>query len=245
MKTSTSFRSLTLLAGVALAILATPSLHAAVLVNYDFTGSPSAAVPTTVDADVTATNTTWTGLSGNSGFSTASDTAYARADDVASTFNSGRYLQFTITADPGLFLNLDSLEFTLGGQNTAATGTTYTVNTNVRSNAEVVDYSTNLTINPGTVTTASHTVLSGNNTTYSNFSVDLSGVAFDNLTTITFRLFPTDSLNATGNYLRYSDITLNGTVAVPEPGTVSLLLFGCVGLLFLRRLHSKKSNTTL
>lgn len=220
-----------LLAGVALAALAVPSLNAAVLVEYTFAGG--SAAPTTQDPDVTGSNAAWVGLSG-AGFSNSSNTAFAAGNVVPSSLNTGRYLQFTITADPGFTLDLDTLDFRMGGQNTSGT-LTYTVNANVRSS--LGSFTSDLTINPGSVTTASHTVAIGNNTSFSNFSVDLSDIAFDNLTTLTLRLYPVDDSTSSSNFYRYDTITLNGTVtAVPEPNAAILLTFSLMGLLLFRRL---------
>lgn len=220
----------TLLAGASLATLVTPSLHAAVLVNYSFTGG--SAAPTTQDPDVTGSNAAWVGMA-NSGFSSSTGTAFVRADSVPASFSSGQYFEFTITADPGFTLSLDTLDFRMGGQNTAAA--TYTVNANVRSS--VGGFASDLTINPGTVTTASHTIANANTTSYSDFSVDLSGAAFDNLTTLTLRIYPSDDSVSNSKFYRYDTVTLNGTVtAIPEPTAVTLLTVSLVGLLAFRRL---------
>lgn len=229
MKATSLLRSL--FAGAAFAAFLTPPLHAATLLEYTFAGG--SAAPATQDAGVTGSNAAWTGLSG-AGFSSSTNTAYAPANVVPASFNSGRYLQFTITADPGFTLNLDTLDFRMGGQNTSNT-LAYEVDANVRSGKD--GFGSDLTINPGAVTTATDTVAAGDNTSFSDFSVDLSGVAFDNLTTLTFRLYPIDSSDSTGNFYRYDTITLNGTVApIPEPTAAALLTLSLMGLLLFRRL---------
>jgi hypothetical protein len=219
-----------LFACAGLAAFVTPSLDAAVLVNYSFTAG--SAAPTTQDANVTATNATWTGLSGAT-FSPGTGGAYAPANAVPTSFSTGAYLSFTITADPGFTLNLDNLVFDLGaGMNTSGT---YTVNTNVRSNAEASDFTTDLTMTPGPVTTASVSNTTGSGTTWLTYTVDLSGTDFENLTSITFRFYPTDNQSGSNQWARYNNITLNGSV-VPEPASALLLTLSLVGLLVFRRL---------
>jgi hypothetical protein len=213
------------IATVAIAAL-TPSLPAATLLQYTFAGG--SAAPTTVGENVEGSNAAWIGLL-NSGFSGSTNTAYVRSDSAPNSFDSGQYFEFTITADPGFVLNLESLEFRMGGQNVV--GAEYTVYANVRTSEDF--YASDLFINPGSVTTASHTIIDANTTTYANFTVDLSG--FTDLTSLTLRLYPSDSLSSNNRFYRYDSVTLNGSVnAVPEP-TALTLLAGSVGLLAILR----------
>jgi hypothetical protein len=65
-------------------------------------------------------------------------------------------------------------------------------------------------------------------------TLDLSGAAFQNITTATtFRIYGWDNISTSGN-LRVDDVQLNGTVA-PEPSTALLGSLGVLALLRRRR----------
>jgi hypothetical protein len=207
---------------IVIAVLS-PSLPAAVLLEYTFAGG--SAAPTTQAEDVTGSNAAWNNLPG-SGFSNGTNTAFIPANNTPTTFTSDKYLEFTISADPGFVLDLESLEFRLGGQNSSGT-LEYTVYANVRSSAD--SFASDLLINPGDVTTASHTVAPGNTTSYSTFTVDLSELG--NVTALTLRLYPSDDSAISNSYYRYDWVRVNGSVdVVPEPSALPLLV-GSFGLL--------------
>lgn len=154
----------------------TAGVQAQTIATYNFTGGSVAA--TGVATNIIAGSTAWTGLM-NSGFSgTSSGTAFVFSASTPSAFDNSKYLSFTITADLGYALNLETLSFRLGGTNENAS-IPYTVEAAVRTDVGG-DFASNLTINPGATTSASHTT-TGATTTWSIFTADLSEAAYDNL----------------------------------------------------------------
>src|SRR5438876_1327 len=63
-------------------------------------------------------------------------------------------------------------------------------------------------------------------------SVDLSGVAFQGVDSVTFRYYPLTPAN--GNTMDFSGMSLTGVV-VPEPATLGVAVLGGLGMLRRRR----------
>lgn len=185
--------------------------------HYPFTGSS----PASFDPDPlsVASNLSSTGL-GLMTYSTSGSPPPAlqvSANDTPSSFNSSRYLSFTVTANPGYALNLDEFRFDVARVYTTGG---FTVNYEVRSS---VDGFTAAFLS-GTVTTASGV--------WGNVYTTL-GPAFVNLGSVEFRLYLWDSNNSVNNYILLDNITVVGTtVVIPEPPTLAAaLLLGGLGLL--------------
>lgn len=206
--------------------------QAQILVSYTFAGGSPA--PTSTVANVTAGNAAWAGLSGAS-FSASSGNAFAPANVTAASFDASDYLSFTITAQAGYFLNLETLNFRLGGQTSALP---YTFNASVRSSLD--SFATNILINPGATPTVSGSNTVAGTSEFTSFSADLTGASYNNVSTITFRLYPWDSKNDSNTWVRFDDLEVNGAVtAIPEPSSTALL--ACVGLLMVTRKVRKRN----
>jgi hypothetical protein len=197
-----------------------------------------------VDANVTF------GGSANGPSGGASGTAYVRANaGLPTDINTAYYLEFTLTAAAGHVLNLNSLSFDMGGSTQLTSGVTFS--SQLRSNAEAVDYATPITLNPGASTTVTKTVTAETSGVtkhdYGVFTADLSGEQYQNMTSITFRLYCGKSVT-TGNsttFFRFDNIVLDGAVAVaapvPEPATVGLLAGAALFVMtFLTRRFSRR-----
>ncbi len=136
------------------------------------------------------------------------------------------YIEFTLSASPTYSLDLTNVTLNYGYTNTGVPvfNDTFFVRSSVDS------YATNLA--PGLITAAVPGGTAGGTTPlFATF--DLSAAAYDNLSTITFRLYQYDDLDETTSLTRFDNITVNGDV-VPEPSTLAMLLGG-VGLLTLIR----------
>ena len=177
------------------------------LLQYNFT---TTAAPTTTTSGViggSVTNQSLTSL-GIESLGYAADPILVAAPtsgatSAAAAITNDSYLYFTITPITGKSLSLSTLTFNIarGG---AATPRGY----DVRSSAD--SYAATL----GTA------AVSSQRTTFTPVSIDLSGAAFQNLTTATtFRIYLYSP--ATTNTLDLDAITVNGTVG--ETGTAGVL----------------------
>lgn len=146
---------------------------------------------------------------------TATGTDPANAIDPANAFLQNDYFSFTISPNSGFRLNLDSLSL-----DTSSSSTTIE-NFFIRSSVDA--FTSNLDS------------FSRNAATFVNSTVVLTNnAAFQNLTTSTeFRFYVFDNSNSSSQFARFDNVTLNGTsaavTAVPEPGTVTLMLLGLIG----------------
>ena len=217
-----------IVATVAALGLAASAAPAAVVAGYAFTGNSLA--PTTVDANADATSISGSPTVNNqptSVVTTATNVGYAtqpvlvasRASSTEATVPANVYFTFTVTADDGSELDLDSLTFDVarGG---GATPRTYDVYTSVDN------FATSLTGGPVVVGTQ--------RPTFTAASVDLSGAAYQDLDAITFRVrvYAPDP----GQSVDFDNVNLNGdvsAVAVPEPAGVGAA--GAASLMLLRR----------
>ena len=196
--------------------------------------------PTTVDANVTATNTTvgagLTGLTyvtnvmGNyfqasegNGVSDGTD------DDINGAFTAGDFIEFTVNANPGATLNLTDLTFDFGR---AGNGTN-----DFALRSSVDGFANDVFFGDQAASTDQAGVLAPGSTL--GQSVDLTGADFQGLSNITFRIAIDDRQSNTGGASAtiFDDIILNGTVvtAVPEPSSLAVLGLGALGLLIRRR----------
>jgi autotransporter-associated beta strand protein len=108
--------------------------------------------------------------------------------------------KFTLTADPGFLLNLTSLDFDVmrGG---ASTPRGYVVRSSVDNFAANLGTADVLTQRP----------------TFTAVAIDLSGSVFQNLPTITFKIY--SYTTGTGASLDYDNVTVNGTtMTIPVTG---------------------------
>ncbi len=167
----------------------TPNTAPVILATYTFTGtacSASALTASGVGANYTVANASVTGQTCNNN----SGTSYSvGSSSWGTTFNSGRYIQVSITPDANYLLTLTNLSFS--HLRSAAGATTI----NVRSSLD--GYASDLTSNI-TVTTGSN-----------NASIDLSGFT-NQSSTIIFRIYGWGG-NSTGD-LRLDNIAFSGNI---------------------------------
>lgn len=227
-------------AAISLGAVACPASAATIVTTYNFTSGSAAASETgDVDNALAASDFTVAKPSGSviAGFSSTYSNAYYNAGGTATTLagatDSARYFYFTLTAASGNTLSVDSLALDFGG-NTTVTAS-FTANLVVQSSVGGFG-SSNPTLS--VLPQASRGVSGGNsNSPTANLSartVDVSGSAFDNLQSVTFRLqfFYTDGTDANNYSYRIDNVAVTTTV-VPEPFSAGTML--AAGALMLRR----------
>jgi hypothetical protein len=132
------------------------------------------------------------------------------AIDSAAEFATG-YYTLTVSAAAGNALNLESLTF-----NSAEGGTTGD------RGFQLYAAPNGGAINFGDAPVLSLVDETGTRAAPTLRTVDLTGAAYQNVDSITFRYYPLTP--ATGNSVDFTALTLNGTVApIPEPGSLTAL----------------------
>ncbi|MDB6130948.1 MAG: endonuclease/exonuclease/phosphatase [Verrucomicrobiales bacterium] len=208
----------------------TTSTRAAVLANYAIgtpgqettaeTGAPYAA--TTTAQFVTATpiaDTAGTiGLECSSAATTPANAPFLRIDpqgnsaSAAVAISGNKYFTFTVAPTPGHFLALSSLTFN-GTRGGGGTPRGYVVRSSVDNFGADLSGGDFNTARP----------------TYTAVTVDLSGAAYQNLSTITFRIYVYSP--GAGSSVDFDDFVVNGTApAVPDTNIYSPNAVGYVNL---------------
>ncbi len=210
------------------------SLHAQTLVEYAFTSSSTAV--TASGANVTTTpfargaGLSSVTLSNGAGFPSANSIFVTSAQvNEAISATSTDWLGFTISATTGNVLNLSGLSFYYAYTNTSGT-ISGSATFDVRSSVD--NYATSI---------SSFTIDVANSTTpnWTLASIGLTAAPYQNLQSVSFRIFLNDGANESGNsQLRLDTVTLTGVSAapVPEPASAAVLAGLCgLGLAAARR----------
>ena len=199
--------------------------NAAVIAGYNFGTGAGTLAPTASDPNVVASSfaTSGTGsfVTGNPGNGFQGRGTYSGVTGAGSLAND--FFSFTVTPNVSGGLSLSSLTFDVQGGGAEATGF------DVRSSVT------------GTFVIASGTVGTG---WTSVTPIDLTGAAFQGLSSITFQIYGTDSSAGNTRDLRVDNVTLNGTAVVPEPVNVALVIFGIAmtGTVAGRRFLARKAR---
>lgn len=210
---------------VAVAVLfGAASLQAAVLGVFDFESgytaqgvpigiavsdlSPGGLTPTI--RDNTGATTKILEIAGNDGTSSGSGTA----------LGSGLYLSFTITVDPGLYLNLESLTADIQGVKLYSWGSNSRVYSDIHGHASVLgDTIGKIGFGGGNHALTTQTVSFSNpSSNWANGSNVNSGNDFVGITgSITFRLPWIDASSSGTRYCELDNVTVNGTITTTHP----------------------------
>ena len=201
-------------------LMTSANLSAQVIADFTF-GAASAAA-TNVDANAAAGNFSL-GAGLNVGFS-GTGNAYTPFDETATTAISfatavanDDYFSFTFAADSGYVANFTSLSFDYGYSRLGA----------IYGDKKQKAYITSSIDNHATILGSME--ITGTDTSDSvvysgTVSADLSGLVFQDIGSSTeFRIYLADTSGHVGYKHRIDNVTLNGTVVVPEPGTYALM----------------------
>jgi len=205
---------------VAVCVLVSMQAQGAIIsANYTFTGSSLAS--SDGDVNTTAVNVSSASLS-TSGVSTTVGNPLPSfrftSGDIGSSQNLNQYIQFTVTANSGYVISLAGGSLTLNiASGTSGNGVDWAIRSSVGN------YASN--IGAGSTTSTAFGSAVGTGT--------LTGTSYDNLASITFRIYAWDSKNGVGNAADgfVDNIIMNDTVSiqtVPEPINYAMALFGLV-----------------
>ncbi len=210
------------------ATLLTSSLMAGAFdITYDFTGSGDAS---SVTGDVSGSTVAGVGYSDNVVF--GSTTVQIRAVYTPAAQSDADYLTFTLTpTTPGETLDFTSFAFSLGGREGNANNVT--VSANLRIGETGADFNTlsDVIFMPGSVSTATHTIVGPASTAFTDYTADLSAAAYQGMESAEIRIYIFDIGGGSNAYDNIDYISLSGASAVPELST-SALLSGIGAFLF-------------
>jgi PEP-CTERM motif len=202
-----------------------PSAQAEIIVQYDFNTdfSPTTLAPNVVASPASgAPSVPMFAIVSTGGNTYAQLMPFPGATTGATAVSTNSYFQFTVGPAAGFGLDLTTLEFdsSRGG---AATPRGWVIRSSLDG------FASNLA-GPTDVPTA--------DPIFTHYSIDLSGSAFQDLTSpLTFRIY-SYVVDPSFQVMEYDNLTVNGavaTAAVPEPSSLALLVVGGVGLVGWRR----------
>jgi hypothetical protein len=200
-----------------MSLLASQSAQAGIIANYGFTGSSFASA----DTDVNSTAGDMTVGSGlNYSFNTTSGNLVLNKNSIgnnaAGAISGNDYLQFVLTPAASYHLNLSGNTILLQAV-TSGAGEGHWF---LRSSLD--GYASDITGLSGTSTT-----------TFTDATGTIPSSGFDNLPTITFRLYVYEDKNQD---VTFDNIRVNGLAVVPEPVTAALGIFaGLFGVVIVVR----------
>ncbi len=221
---------------LAVAVLGPAVSSGAVLVEYGFgpNHTDKRATPDFTDPSVVATSITCPGIAnGNSGGpmdptwdgngyppnAPGAGNVFSFGNWSSAGYSNDAYIQFTLTAN-GAPMNLQSLVFDIGINGGSYNNEWFYVNTSVDGGWDLAH---------AIRTQKIISQMTSGNLNFDHVSIDLSATQYQNLDSITFRIYYDEKAQAEG--AAYDNISVAG--AVPEPATISLLAAG--GLMVLRR----------
>lgn len=224
---------------LALSYCSAATSRAAILVNYEFSGS-TPKVPTNSDPGVVAS--LMSDAVGDFDVSTTSGVSFLRGNQSENSLENAiaapDYLQFTLQPVAGQVLNLTSIIF----DHEASNDTVNPFTSNLSIFASLNGFASPPLASEGLGTSTTPVAASiggGTQLQVNDVTFSLMAPEFQNLTstsTVTFRIYGFDNAADANQINRIDDVRVVGDVAaIPEPSSVLLVLGSAAGMFFLRR----------
>lgn len=207
-------------------VMQPPTAKAAVLLEFDFTGSTNTSASNTQNSTAnllgvaSSTMTRGNGISANNAANSFRGTGFSNPGIVAT---SDRYFQFSVNAAPTYSLTIESIFGNFNGTSSFSSSPGVTMQW-----AYSLD-NTNYTLGSSTFTR-----VGTGNSTWTFTGADAT--ALTDIDSVTFRLFASGQTTTGGWGLQSAEtpgtigLAVNGVVAVPEPGSFALLGIAGVAL---------------
>ena len=241
MQNSSSHFSFSLAAIAAGFLLSLSPASSAVLVNYTFPSGSNASTASDPNVAVSLITSNIGIVGTDSGFSSSSSNAFARANATASSevdaVEGADYFQFTLTPQGGYEVDLTSFSMQFGNQSSSSFNfaSSFFVRTsldNFGSNVAISPTGTTLTFNQGVATRTTTSSSYGSGTV----AFDVSGTYQNLASAVTLRIYIFDNSDSGTLVTRFDNVVINGNVSpIPEPSAAGLTALGSLLALALRR----------
>ncbi len=204
-------------------------------ITYDFTNSGDA---TSVTGDVSGSTVTPVGYSGWA--TIGSSTVQFRSNFTPSAQSDTAYIAFTLTpTTPGETLDFTSFAFSLGGRDGNANTSIVSVNLRIGETGSDFSSLSDVIFMPGSVDTATHTVVGPTSDTFTDYTADLTAAAYQGMESAEIRLYYFDNTGGSNMYGAIDYISMSGAAVVPEASTL-VLLSGAAFIMFAFMLRRRR-----
>jgi autotransporter-associated beta strand protein len=214
LKRSRSSAVLVAASAITLMISATPSSAGAQAFSGNYTFGSSGNVASFDYNGAPITNLTVSPIVKAAGITTSSSSGNFRATNWSTgALASDDYIEFSLTAGTGFVIDMTSITFGVGR---SGTGTrSWEWKSDVDSYAGAI--STYTTVNDGLTNTSGVLTNPDANSSWTGNILDLSGAAFDGLSSVTFRLYSYNSKANTGTAGLQGPLFFSGTLVADTP----------------------------
>lgn len=239
LKSIMKIKSSLLAASAVFAIGALPAGAAAFTGTYSFSGATGnvtslayngSAIPGVTVGNLSKVGITTSSSSGNSRATSFPIGATTGLDTFSGTIDLTKYFEFSLTADSGVTIGMTSVTFGIGRSLTGSRQWEW--RSSVDSFAAAIK--TYSAVNAGLTNAEGVLTNPDSDSNWTGNVLDLSGAAYDGLSTINLRFYGYNSETTVGTGGLQGNLSFAGT-AVPEPAAAILGAFGMLAILRRRR----------
>jgi hypothetical protein len=184
--------------------------------SFSYNGTP---IPGATISALTKNGVTTSSSTSNFRASNWALGATTGSDVFTGTLDPAMYFEFTITAAPGKVINLPSLVFGLGRSGTGPRQWQW--RSSVDGFAAPI---TATALNAGVAQEAGVLTVPDSNSSWTGNEITTSGASYENLSSVTFRLYAYNAESASGTAGLQGPLTFSGTLADGAPVDDSILL---------------------